>query len=253
MKKLPGRLLIIALTSTLLVGWQGSKIKSEGVTDIKDLRNYKPHEPDVTTHKPFDIEVTRIVFLCDNAYQITYYQNENGSLNTHTAYYCREESFDKAAYKWMNDTTVSVRLYNEASKEQLECIVFGNGKTSGIVTPDIPVFDPLKLSKEDLQNIKIFNDLKGQPRLAEFKKISNIFPSCKTETKRIDSIATIFFKEETLTLIMNTDQLEQLIGKPDNDYNCSYELGRKGDPCLVSFCPNENKLSRQVVYINCIN
>jgi hypothetical protein len=116
-----------------------------------------------------------------------------------------------------------------------------------------PVFDPSTLSKEDLQNIKIFNDKKGQPRMAEFEKIGHIFPSCKTESKRVNSIATMYFNEETLTFIMTTDQLEQLIGKPDDASNCSYELGGKGDPCMVSFSPNDKKVIRAIVYVNCKN
>ena len=111
-----------------------------------------------------------------------------------------------------------------------------------------PVFDPSKLSKEELQNIKIFNGKKGQPRWEEFQKIKHIFPSCEST---VDSARkNLTYKEETVTKIMTKTQLEKLIGKPDFP-NGSYELGKKRYDCEVSFSLNKKNEILDVVYANC--
>lgn len=111
-----------------------------------------------------------------------------------------------------------------------------------------PVFDPSTLSKEDLQSIKNFNEKKGQPRWVEFQKIKHIFPSCENTT---DSSETkINYKEETVTMIMTRDQLEQIIGKPDFE-NDSYALGEKRYDCEVYFPHNKKNEILDVIYANC--
>lgn len=111
-----------------------------------------------------------------------------------------------------------------------------------------PIFDPSNLTKEELQNIKIFNEKKGDPRWDEFQKIKSIFPSCESI---IDSTKTMLtYQEETVTIIMTRDQLEELIGKPDFP-NGSYELGEKQYDCEVSFPINRKNEILDVVYANC--
>jgi hypothetical protein len=113
---------------------------------------------------------------------------------------------------------------------------------------NVHVFDPKKLTTQELQNIKLFNEKKGQPRWEEFQKIRHIFPSCEAV---IDSSKTkLSYKEETVTLKMTKDQLEKLIGKPDFE-NGSYELGKKRYDCEVSFPCNSNNEILDVFYANC--
>jgi hypothetical protein len=142
MKKLSGRLLLIFYILLFLNGCTNSNVRSNGIVEIKNLSNEDKSSNDSISHKPFDFVAFKTIspFLKPEneskglAYGVTYYQIEKGSLNTHTAYYGTNEDYTKAAYKWVNDTTVSVRLFNEISKKQLEFVVYGNGSTSAIVT-----------------------------------------------------------------------------------------------------------------------
>jgi hypothetical protein len=112
----------------------------------------------------------------------------------------------------------------------------------------VKVFDPGKLTTEELQDIKLFNDKKGQPRWEEFQKIKHIFPTFEATVD--SSRKKLSYKEETVSLIMTKDQLEKLIGKPDFE-NGSYELGKKRFDCEVSFPCNKKNEILDFVYANC--
>lgn len=97
-------------------------------SDIKSIEE----DPDLASHQPFDVEVFKALLPMGTGYSITFYQNENGQLNSHTAHWGPEEDFDKASYAWLNDTTVSIRLFNESSKNEVKFKVFGFGPRSGM-------------------------------------------------------------------------------------------------------------------------
>lgn len=81
-------------------------------SDIKSIGD----DPDLESHQAFDVEVNKALLPMGTGYSITFYQNENGRLNSHTAHWGPEEDFDKVSYAWVNDTTVSIRLFNASSK-----------------------------------------------------------------------------------------------------------------------------------------
>jgi hypothetical protein len=114
-------------------------------------------------------------------------------------------------------------------------------------TPKL-VFDPASLTPEELKDIKAFNEKKGQPRWDEFQKIIHIFPTCQSVMD--SSGTTITYDEETVSMIMTREQLEQLIGKPDFE-NGSYEIGKKQYDCEVSFSSNANDEILSVIFANC--
>ncbi|MCZ8134377.1 MAG: hypothetical protein O9252_02610, partial [Algoriphagus sp.] len=89
-------------------------------------------DPDLESHQAFDVEVNKALLPMGTGYSITFYQNENGQLNSHTAHWGPEEDFDKASYSWLNDTTVSIRLFNESSQNEVKFKVFGFGSRSGM-------------------------------------------------------------------------------------------------------------------------
>lgn len=67
-----------------------------------------------------------------NGYNVRYYQNEKDTLKSHSASYMTDEIFDKASYNWLTDTSVSIRLYNAASKKAKTFKVSGYGPTSSM-------------------------------------------------------------------------------------------------------------------------
>ena len=77
-------------------------------------------EPDTTlaSHKQYDIEVYKSFFIYGDGYFIKHYHKEKGILLGYTGIIGDSTEFDKAAYHWINDTSVSVKLYNSASKRE---------------------------------------------------------------------------------------------------------------------------------------
>jgi len=109
--------------------------RSKGVIIIPDSRNSKEPEANLTSHKPYEVEVYRTSFM-GNAYSVRYYQMENDSLKSHSAIYCSKDHFDKAGYVWLSDTSVSIRLYNTVSKKEATFKLFGYGPMSGMETDE---------------------------------------------------------------------------------------------------------------------
>jgi hypothetical protein len=133
--KLPAKTIYLAIfvsTTILCFGCNPSLPKGE-LTINNDTRSLLS-DADLASHKPFDVEIYKTMIPMGPAYGVTFYQNENGKLNHHSAYWGEEGEFDKAAYKWLNDTTVSVRLYNSSSQKEVKFKVFGFGSRNGMST-----------------------------------------------------------------------------------------------------------------------
>ena len=103
----------------------------KGEISILDLRNSKEPGENLVSHKKYDVEVYRTLFM-GNAYTVRYYQKENDTLKSHSAIYGAEDDFDKAAYSWLTDTSVSIRLYNTISNKEEKFKVFGYAGLSGM-------------------------------------------------------------------------------------------------------------------------
>lgn len=116
----------------LLSSCDDSAAPRKGEISIIDVRNSKEPEPNLAAHKQYDVEVYRRNFIFGNDYYVRYYQNENDTLNYHEASTATEEDFDKAAYTWLSDTSVSIRLYNSLSKKEKSFKVFGYGSMNGM-------------------------------------------------------------------------------------------------------------------------
>ena len=85
-------------------------------------------------HRPFDISVTYTAMGdSEKAYQVVYYQTENNAVNRHGAMWGSKEKYDSAAYQWLDDTTVSIRLINSANKKVEAFKVYGNGPRNGLL------------------------------------------------------------------------------------------------------------------------
>jgi hypothetical protein len=107
------------------------QVEANKAVDIIDVRNRKEPEANIASHKHNDVEVFRIIFMGE-CYKVRYYQNENGSLNHHEAYFMINENFDKASYRRLSDTSLAVRLFNSATEKEKKFELFGNGSTSGM-------------------------------------------------------------------------------------------------------------------------
>ena len=134
-KKNVNKRVFIALSTLiiccLLFACNHSSSLPKGEIYILDVRNSKEHGENLVSHKKYDVEVYRTLFM-GNAYTVRYYQIENDTLKSHTAIYGAGDDFDKAAYSWLNDTSVSIRLYNTLSNKEEKFKVYGYGGLSGM-------------------------------------------------------------------------------------------------------------------------
>lgn len=105
----------------------------KGEVNIIDKRDTGEPEENLASHKPRDVEAFLIEFMDEQSYSIMYYQNEEGKLRAHKFWYGTEDDFDKVAYEWVNDTTVSVKLINSSTKKEKKFKLFGYGSSSGIL------------------------------------------------------------------------------------------------------------------------
>ena len=133
MNKLFIKLLMAGSIFFFLFGCTNTSKELAAVVDIKDARNTQEPEPNLTSHKPYDVEVYRIIFM-EESYKVIYYRKENDSLKSHVAYYGSKDDYNKAAYHWLSDTTVSIRLFSTTSNKELTFNLFGKGSASGIDT-----------------------------------------------------------------------------------------------------------------------
>lgn len=109
--------------------FSGSERKGDVI--ILDVRNNNEPEVNLASHKKYDVEVYRSMIM-GSGYNVRYYQNENDSLRSHKASYMTDVNFDKAAYHWLSDTCVLIRLYNTVTKKEKLFKVFGHGANSGM-------------------------------------------------------------------------------------------------------------------------
>lgn len=139
MKHIINSILLLVFATAVFSQVPGKPIKKispdslKGIINIPDTRKSKDPEENLTSHKPYDVEVYRTTFF-GNAYNVRYYQLENDSLKSHSAIWGSKYNFDKAEYRWLSDTSVSIRLYNTVSKKEETFKLFGYGPWSGMET-----------------------------------------------------------------------------------------------------------------------
>jgi hypothetical protein len=105
----------------------------KGEVVIMDLRNAKDlPTPDLTSHKPYEVEAGKIVGIAGQEYEVTYYENINGILQWHRGAYGSTEDFDRAAYNWLSDTSVSIRLFNTSTQKELTFKLYGKDNRNGM-------------------------------------------------------------------------------------------------------------------------
>jgi hypothetical protein len=91
---------------------------------------------DVNDNKPGDIYVYKTEFMGGKFYEIVLFRIEKDSLRHYKAYYGNEDVFDRAFFKWENDSTVAIRLHNTKDKKDIVFKVLGYGQTTEIRTED---------------------------------------------------------------------------------------------------------------------
>ena len=107
----------------------------KGEVAIKDAAKGDEGMADTLTHQAFTLDVATVTAMdtAENAYRIRYYQPENDTVKMHGAIYGSKANYTKAAYQWLDDTTVSIILIDEKLNKADTIKVFGNGGRNGMV------------------------------------------------------------------------------------------------------------------------
>jgi hypothetical protein len=113
---------------------QGDGVLS-GEIDILDVRDSVLSKDFLSGNRPYDVVVCRSYIMGDS-YMVRYYQNENDTLRSHQATLKANEDYDRVAYRWLNDTTVTIRLFSTYSEKEETYKVWGYGPRSSIEWPD---------------------------------------------------------------------------------------------------------------------
>lgn len=124
----------IALLVAFLWGC-GYTSNQEKVLLIKDYRKQAAPADKLEEHSSGDVDIYRSIFMGEG-YSVFFYSDYTGELISHNAFYGSEEDYDRAKYKWKNDTTVIIGLINSNTDTEISFEVFGKGSATGMSTDE---------------------------------------------------------------------------------------------------------------------
>jgi hypothetical protein len=104
---------------------------NETTISIIDYRNSKAPSVNADNHKNKDVEIFRTIFLTDT-YSSIMYRFDNGKLRGYQTYFESSNNYDKATYKWINDSTLTFKLINSSNNLTESYTVTGYKSTTGV-------------------------------------------------------------------------------------------------------------------------
>ena len=107
----------------------------ENILAIKDYRKQAAPADKLEEHSSGDVDIYRSFFMGEG-YSVFFYSDYTGELISHNAFYGSEEDYDRAKYKWKNDTTVIIGLINSNTDTKISFEVFGKGNATGMSTDE---------------------------------------------------------------------------------------------------------------------
>ncbi len=124
---------------TLISGFLCFSCNKKTIEIIKDS-----HEREVTDKKEKDVEIHQLknIFTegpAEFAYELVIYSDENGTLTKNSPFfYGTSENYDRANYKWVNDSTLILKLYNFSGTQELnqKYVVHRDGSQTLEVYPE---------------------------------------------------------------------------------------------------------------------
>jgi hypothetical protein len=138
-------IIIIPIVATLMVtcslnndelipGYYSGTSGDEKFIPVQDYRNSEFPKTDLSGHKDKDFEVYRVKWdTTGDSYIFTTYQFINNQLEERRDFaYMTKDDFDKASYKWVNDSSLMFNLINSSKKNQVSYMLklFQNGNAS---------------------------------------------------------------------------------------------------------------------------
>ncbi len=91
----------------------------ENILAIKDYRKQAAPADKLVEHSSGDVDIYRSIFMGEG-YSVFFYSDYTGELISHNAFYGSEEDYDRAKYKWKNDTTVIMAKISAMIIDQID-------------------------------------------------------------------------------------------------------------------------------------
>jgi hypothetical protein len=119
------------------------------IFDLPDFEGHIPiteqetflEEDKSTNPAPLKVRVNKTDFR-GPAYRVTYNYGHHNDIIPQEAIWESEEDYDMAYFKWINDSTVFIRLYNSESGKKEEFRLFGipsrNGSGMELIDDEVP-------------------------------------------------------------------------------------------------------------------
>jgi hypothetical protein len=98
--------------------------KTVSIIDFKDTTGGEPQLINIGIHKDKDVEIFRIGG--SEIYYTVMYRIENGKLKAYESGMTSGNNYDKATYKWTNDSTLSYKLINSSNRSSEKYSMIGN-------------------------------------------------------------------------------------------------------------------------------
>ena len=127
------KLLSFATIASFLLACDSTSIN---IIEIKDFFPGDQPELKLENYKTGDVEIQRTGSPEGSSYEIIYFHDYSGELKDYHALYVVPEIYNKAQYKWDNDTSVTVALVNSETESKYTLHLFGNGSSSGMRIDD---------------------------------------------------------------------------------------------------------------------
>ncbi len=127
MKNTPFRFIALCCISFFFFPSFNLAQEKEKVVDIKEWQNGELPPFNLALHEYKDVEVFRIKSATDVSYAFAIYGTKNDTLNCDIPFSAVDkDGFDKVFYRWDNETTLLVRLYNTDTKKESKFRLTGN-------------------------------------------------------------------------------------------------------------------------------
>jgi hypothetical protein len=108
--------------------------RGQDTISIVDKRNKNTAEKVAAVHKDRDVIISRenIPGVKSKSYWVNMYRMEKGKLKMYPFGTSANDDYDKAIYRWVNDTTITFKLINSSNNKSESFRMTGNDDRSNL-------------------------------------------------------------------------------------------------------------------------
>jgi hypothetical protein len=109
-------------------------VSGQDTISIAEERNNDASIEAIVSHKDKDVVISRINIpdIGSRSYFIKIYRMDSGKLKSYPFGTSAADDYDRATYKWVNDTTVVFKLINSSNSKSESFRMSGNGNRASL-------------------------------------------------------------------------------------------------------------------------